>query len=132
MAGRIWSMIIRTAIKRDVSVIADFNIRLALETEALNLDPEIVRGRRRFIAGSKQGNLFRGGSGCIGRSEVSWSIDDYVRMERLAERKHLVDSKCLRAGGIPGLRGFPGAVRACGETGAGNGGRVRAAVVHGQ
>jgi len=36
-------MNIRTALKSDADVIADFNIRLAWETEALKLDPETVR-----------------------------------------------------------------------------------------
>jgi GNAT superfamily N-acetyltransferase len=36
-------MKIRTATQNDADVIADFNIRLAWETEALKLDPEVVR-----------------------------------------------------------------------------------------
>ncbi len=52
-------MIIRTAIKSDVSVIADFNIRLALETEALELDPEIVsRGVDALLRDPSKGIYF--------------------------------------------------------------------------
>ena len=36
-------MKIRTAVPADAAVIADFNIRLAFETESLKLDPETVR-----------------------------------------------------------------------------------------
>jgi GNAT superfamily N-acetyltransferase len=52
-------MKIRTAVPGDAAVIADFNLRLAFETEALKLDPETVRkGVAALLADASKGIYF--------------------------------------------------------------------------
>jgi GNAT superfamily N-acetyltransferase len=52
-------MKIRTAVPADAAVLADFNIRLAFETESLKLDPETVRqGVAAVLADAAKGSYF--------------------------------------------------------------------------
>ena len=51
--------VIRTATDDDFSIIADFNIRMALETEELQLDRSVVeQGVRAVIADDRRGQYF--------------------------------------------------------------------------
>jgi hypothetical protein len=78
----------------DVETIAHFNIALCRETEGRELDPAtITNGVRRFVTEPNRGRYFVAeiDGQVVGTSRA------HFRMERLEERRNLVDSECIRA-----------------------------------
>ena len=88
-------------------VIADFNVRLAQESEGFGPGCGPRRGRCCGHAeGPGQRHLLRRRGGGRGGG----AVDDHLRVERLAQRQYLVDPERVREAGVPARRGVPRAL----------------------
>ena len=84
---------IRPALPADIAILVEFNRRMAWETEQKTLAHDVLtRGVAAVFADPARGfYLLAEHYGRAGRA-----IDGYPRVERLAQRRFLVDSERLR------------------------------------
>jgi hypothetical protein len=111
-------MIIRRALSQDIAELADFNIRMAHETEGVELIPEVITAGVKTMIDNPQMGFYlvvELDNGIQASLMITTEWSDW--RERLAQRYFLVDSKRLRAARLSPSGPLPGAVfasqRAC-------------------